>query len=89
MKIWNRYIYVFIPFRVHLQNSSDEETITLHSNIPMENVSRQSNVSFFGVCKFYLHTQFLHPAGRTLISDWFANSFVMVVYENLFFKIEE
>ena len=27
-----------------------------------------------------------HPAGRALTSDWFANSFLMVVYEN-FFKL--
>ena len=25
-----------------------------------------------------------HPVGKTLISDWFTNSFKMVVYENIF-----
>ena len=27
-----------------------------------------------------------HPAGRALTSDWSVNSFIMVVYENVFYS---
>ena len=29
-----------------------------------------------------------HPVGRTLTTDWSANSFIMAVYENIFFKVK-
>ena len=28
------------------------------------------------------------PAGRTLTSDWLVNSFIIVVYEKMFFKVQ-
>ena len=31
----------------------------------------------------------IHPAGRALTSDWFANSFVIVVHEKIFFDFSQ
>ena len=31
-----------------------------------------------------LRMSLTHPVGRSLTSDWFRNSFIMVVYKNLF-----
>ena len=28
--------------------------------------------------------QFMHLSGRSINSDWFVNSFIMIVYENFF-----
>ena len=33
----------------------------------------------------WIFDQLMHPVGSTRISDWRENSFIMVVYENIFF----
>ena len=34
-----------------------------------------------------LYVLLMHPVGRISISDWFVNSFIMVVYEIFFFSL--
>ena len=40
------------------------------------------------LCNFFFNATHSHPAGRVLNSDWFVNSFIMVIYKNFFSKLQ-
>ena len=79
----------FVPFEYNLWNSA-EQFHSRQSNTPFEHNLHKNHTDYWKCDKGTLkltRTPCRKILGRSINSDWFVNSFLMLVYENIFSRL--